>query len=78
MDRKLEAISSYEVILARKYCFSEFGIPEEVINDNGKQFTDREHQDFAAKYGFKLTTSSQFYPKGHGFIERQAQTIKIY
>ena len=27
-------------------------------------------------YGFKLTTSSAYYPKGHGFIERQVQTIK--
>ena len=49
---------------------------EEVICDNGKQFTSREYQDFAAKYGFKLTTSSPYYPKGHGFIERQVQTIK--
>ena len=31
---------------------------------------------FAAKYGFKLTTSSPFYPKGHGYVERQIQSIK--
>ena len=59
-----------------KFCFSEFGIPEEVISDNGKQFTGRDNKDFAAKYGFKLTASSPFYPKGHGFRERQVQTIK--
>ena len=41
--KKLEAISSKEVIYALKVCFSEFGIPEEVISDNGKQFTGREH-----------------------------------
>ena len=35
-----------------------------------------EYQDFAAKYGFKLPTSSPYYPKGHGLIERQVQTIK--
>ena len=64
------------MISAIKICFSEFGIPEEVISDNGKQFTEREYQDFATKYGFKLTTSSPYYPKGHGFIERQVQTIK--
>ena len=29
-----------------------------------------------AQYGFRLTTSSPYYPKGHGFIERQVQTIK--
>ena len=73
---QLAAISSKGVISALKFCFSEFGIPEEVISDNGPQFTAREYQDFAAQYGFRLTTSSPYYPKGHGFIERQVQTIK--
>ena len=57
------------MISTLKFCFSEFGIPEEVISDNGKQFTGREYQDFAAKYGFKQSTSSPYYPKDHGFIE---------
>ena len=64
------------MISALKFCFSEYGIPEEVISDNGPQFTAREYQDFAAQYGFRLTTSSPYYSKGHGFIERQVQTIK--
>ena len=34
--KKLEAISSKEVISALMFCFSEFGIPSEVISDNGK------------------------------------------
>ena len=42
MDKKLEAISSKEAISALKFCFAEFGIPEEVISDNGKQFTGKE------------------------------------
>ena len=61
--KKLEAISSKDVISALKFCFAEFGIPEEVISDNGKQFFGREYQAFPAKYGFKLTTSSPHYPK---------------
>ena len=64
------------MISSLKFCFSEFGIPEEVISDNRPQFTAREYQDFAAQYRFRLTTSSQYYSKGHGFIERQVQTIK--
>ena len=64
------------MISALKFCFSDFGIPEEIICDNGPQLTSREYQDFAAKYGFKLTTSTPFYTKGHGYIERQIQTIK--
>ena len=74
---QLAAISSKDVITAFKFCFfSEFGIPEDAISDNGPQFTARQYQDFAAQYEFRLTTSSPCYPKGHGFIEMQVQTTK--
>ena len=63
------------MIYALGFCFAEFGIPEEVISDSGKQFTGREYHNFAAEYGLKLITSSPYYPKGHGFIQRQVQTI---
>ena len=42
----------------------------------GCQFTSPEYQLFAASYGFKLTTSSPHYPRCHGFVEQQVQTIK--
>ena len=75
--RKLEAISSIKVISALKFGFLKLGIPEGVISDNGMQFIDKEYQDIAAKYGFKLTTSSPYYPKDHGFIERLVQSKNL-
>ncbi|XP_035658200.1 uncharacterized protein K02A2.6-like [Branchiostoma floridae] len=56
--------------------FAEQGIPAEVICDNGTQFTSQEFRQLANEYGFKITTSSPHYPKGHGFIERHVQTVK--
>ena len=70
------AIACKDVISALKLHFSEFSIPQEVLSSNGLQFTVRKYQEFAAKYGFKLTTGIHYYPKGHEFIERQVQTIK--
>ena len=35
----------------------------------------QEYKNFSAQYRFKLTTSSPYHPKGHGFIKRQIQTI---
>ena len=64
------------MISALKSCFAQYGIPEDVISDNGSQFTSQEYQLFGASYGFKLTTSSPHYPRGHGFVEQQVQTIK--
>ena len=36
----------------------------------------QKNQNFAAQYGFKLTTCSPYQPIGHGFIDRQIKTIK--
>ena len=75
---QLAAISTKNMISALKFCFSKFGMPEEVISDNGPQFTVGEYQDFAAQYGFGLTTSSPYYPKGHDFIESRFKSSKIF
>ena len=72
----LPATSSKDMISALSSSFAVFGIPEEIISDNGSQFSVKEYQDFAARYGFRITTSSSHYPRGHGFIECQVQTIK--
>ena len=53
-----------------------FGIPEEIISDNGSQFSAKEYWDFAAMYGFRITTCSPHYPTGHGFIECKVQTLE--
>ena len=65
----LPATASIDVISALKSCFAEYGIPEDVVSDNGSHFTSQEYQLFAASYDFKLTTSSPHYPRGHGFVE---------
>ena len=67
---------SKDVISTLSSSFAVFGIPEEIISDNGSQFTAKEYQDFAARYCFRITNSSPHYPRGHGFIECQVQTIK--
>ena len=74
--RKLRVQTSTEVIGIMKGVFSEYGIPKMLITDCGKQFTSEEFGQFAKAYGFEATTSSPYYPKGHGFIERHVQTVK--
>ena len=73
---KMSATSSKNVISALSFCFSVLGTPEEIICDNATYFTSRECKEFAEIQGFTITTSSPHYPKGHGFIERQVQTIE--
>ena len=56
--------------------FAENGIPESLQCDNGTQFTSGEFHQLASQYGFEIVTSSPHYPRGHGFVERQVQTVK--
>ena len=74
--KKLNNPTATAVINVVRSIFSEQRIPEVLICDNGTQFTSAQFQDLSKRYGFRIVTSSPFYPKGHGFIERQAQTVK--
>ncbi len=64
------------VIRYLKVIFSEHGIPEKMVTDNGPQFAANEFHEFATAYGFHHTTSSPRYPQSNGFIERMVQTVK--
>ena len=74
--RRLPSLTSSAVITAMKGVFSEQGIPESLICDNGSQLISYEIQRFTMEYGIDFTTSSPHHPRGHGLVERHVQTIK--
>jgi transposase InsO family protein len=49
--------------------FSRFGIPLEIITDNGLTFISAKLTHFLANFGFKHFTSSAYYPQGNGKVE---------
>ena len=74
--KKLNNLTATAVIKAVRLIFSEQDIPEVLICDNGTQFTSAQFLDLSKRYGLRIVTSSPYYPKGHGFIERQVQTVQ--
>ena len=73
---KLEGESSQAVILRLKSIFARHGIPQQVISDNGPQYSSIEFSKFAKAYQFVHTTSSPKFPQSNGEAERAVCTIK--
>lgn len=59
-----------------KAVFARFGIPDEVVSDNGRQFPSAVFQELANKLDFRHITSSPHHSQGNGHAERAVQIAK--
>jgi transposase InsO family protein len=46
-----------------------FGVPNNIITDNGTQFTMREFKDFCEDLGIKINYASMSHPQINGQVE---------
>ncbi|XP_039503042.1 uncharacterized protein K02A2.6-like [Pimephales promelas] len=56
--------------------FSRFGYPEQLVSDNGPQFTLQEFAVFLQRCGVQHIKSAPYHPATNGLAERMVQTIK--
>lgn len=71
----LPSTTSTQIIQRLKTTFARFGIPDEVVSDNGPQFCSVEFQELGRQLDFRHITSSP-HPQGNGHAERAVQTAK--
>ncbi|KAK0599335.1 hypothetical protein LWI29_004363 [Acer saccharum] len=55
------------------YC--RFGVPKEIVTDNGSQFISFNFKNFYDKYAIKLSFSTPRYPQANGQAESTNKTI---
>ena len=72
----LESMTSDQVIGKMKNMFSRWGISEEIVSDNGTQFTSESFHTFAGKYSFRQTFSSPHFPQSNGEAESAVKIAK--
>ena len=69
--------TSQTIVSLTKQIFSEHGIPQRVVTDNGPQYDSDTYRKFAKEWCFDHVTSSPHYPKSNGFTECTVRTVKI-
>lgn len=73
---KLENLSSKTTVNCLKELLSKYGLIDEMITDNGPQFSSADFKDFSSEFEFKHVTSSPHYAQSNGQAERTVQTVK--
>ena len=56
--------------------FARFGIPKQIVSDNGPQFVSEDFQTFARSNGIHHITSAPYHPATNGLAERSVQTLE--
>ncbi|KAG7572509.1 Ribonuclease H-like superfamily [Arabidopsis suecica] len=58
-----------------KHIICRYGVPYEMVTDNGPQFISNDFEDFCSAWGIKLSYSTPRYPQGNGQAEASNKTI---
>ena len=73
----VKSITSDNTIQLLKTCFSNFGIPDQIVSDNATCFTSQEFKKFINKNGIKHLTGAPYNPSTNGLAERAVRVFKV-
>ena len=68
--------TSQTTIEALRSIFSRFGIPQQLVSDNGSHFTSSEFATFMSENGIRHIRTAHFHPSSNGLAERFVQSFK--
>jgi transposase InsO family protein len=75
---EVKSVASITMIKAVKFIkeiMYMFDAPNNIITDNGTQFTAREFNDFCADSGIKINYVSVSHPQSNGQVERSGMIL---
>ena len=74
----MSSITSEATIEKLQVLFARYGIPQQLVSDNGLQFTSQEFTKFMKRNGIKHTLVAPYHPRSKGQAERLVQTFKQF
>ena len=74
----MPSITSEATIAKLRDIFARYGIPQQLVIDNGSQFTPEEFCKFMKANGIKHTLVALYHPRSNGQTERFVQTFKQF
>ena len=72
----MKSTTSAATIEKLREIFATHGLPENIVSDNGPNFTSAEFEDFTAKNGIKHTKVLPYHPTSNGQAERTVRVFK--
>ena len=72
----MDSTTSNATIAVLRYLFSKYGIPFQLVSDNGPQFTSEEFQRFLKVNGVKHVRVAPYHAASNGAAERMVQSFK--
>ena len=72
----MSSTTTEHTIDALRQLFSHYGLPDQLVSDNGPQFTSREFVMFLKQNGIQHTLTAPYHPASNGLAERFVQTLK--
>ena len=73
---EMSSTTSAKTIDVLRNVFAHHGLPDQLVLDNGPQFTSDEFQQFLSQNGIKHTRTAPYHPATNGLAERFVQTLK--
>ncbi|UYV60920.1 K02A2.6-like [Cordylochernes scorpioides] len=73
---QLQDMTTDTIIRRLKRTFSNFGIQETLVSDNGPPFFSKEFQNFTRTWNIVHVTSSPYHAQSNGMVELTVQTLK--
>ena len=73
---EMKSTTAADTIAVLRRVFASFGLPEQLVSDNGPQFVSRDFTEFLTANGVKHIRVAPYHPASNGAIERFVQTFK--